>query len=215
MVHRLRSVVEPHVVILRPLPSVPASHLPLAAPVIVSGQEGLVALAHTLESLQLTGAADAPLAVFADVKRYHPDGVACDEILVPLLIIERESEYSVQFLDEVHALVAIEREYHLTVAARAESVFSGIARAYLAVVVYLPVHRENLFSVGREQRLSSALRVDDRQPFMTQYGRPSAVNAAPVRSAVPYLPRHAESLCPQRAHVALYIKYGSYSTHTL
>ena len=210
-----RSVVVLHVVIRCPVSLVPRFHLSLAAPVVVARQERLVAVAIAFKSLQLTGAIYAALVVVSDVERYHSYRVAGYKKLVLFLVIECEGEYTAQLLDEVHTLVAIECKDHLAVAAGLKLVFSGITGAYVAVIVYLAVHGKYLFEVGREQRLSAALRIDNRQSLMTQYGRTATINATPVRSTVSDFLRHVESLSPQCAHISLYIEYSSYSTHDL
>ena len=54
----------------------------------------------------------------------------------------------------------------------------------IAVVVYLTVDGKDLLAVGRVQRLSTRLRVDDRKPLVCKDCGAAYINTAPVRSAM-------------------------------
>ena len=118
-------------------------------------KEGLVTLALSFEGLQFGGHIDGAVAVVANIERYDADGVAGNQELVLLLVVEHEGEDATQVLEEVDALFAIEGKDDLTVAARLELILSGITAANLLMVIYLAVDSQHLLPVGREQRLSA------------------------------------------------------------
>ena len=70
-------------------------------------KERLVAVALSLERLQFAGDIYLAVGVVAYVKWNHAYGVAGDEVLVALGIVECESEYAVEVFEKVDALVAI------------------------------------------------------------------------------------------------------------
>ena len=185
----------------------------VAAVVIVARREGLILLAEALERLELARHVYRAVVVGAHVERYHANGVARNQELVGLLVVEREGEDAAELVDERRTLVAPQRQYHLTVAACHEGVAPGVAAANVAVVVNLAVDGQRHLSVGAHQRLPSRLGVDDGQPFMCQYGRPAAVYAAPVGSAVTYLPAHLQGLLPQFRRLLADVENCYYSTH--
>ena len=139
--------------------------------------------------------------------------VAGDEESVLLLVIKSEGEDAVQIFEKVDALVAIKRQNNLAVAARLEIITPLVSFSYLLVVVYLTVHSQHLLAAGREQRLTSALRVDNAQSLVSQYGASRTMNAAPVRTAVTYLLAHAKRLATQLWRLFLNVEYCYYSAH--
>ena len=139
--------------------------------------------------------------------------VAGDEESVLLLVIKSEGEDAVQIFEKVDALVAIKRQNNLTVAARLEIITPLVSFSYLLVVVYLTIHGQHLLAVGREQRLTSTLRVDNAQSLVRQYGASRTMNAAPVRTAVTYLLAHAKRLCAQLWRLLFNVEYCYYSAH--
>ena len=64
----------------------------------------------------------------------------------------------------------IERKDDFAVAARLEVVTSGILATNLLMIVNLAVDRQHHLPVGREQRLASALGIDDREAFVGKDG---------------------------------------------
>ena len=68
------------------------------------------------------------------------------------------------------ALLTIEGEDHLTVGARLELILTCIATTDLLMVVDLAIHCQHLLAIGREQRLSPTLRIDDTQSLVGEDG---------------------------------------------
>ena len=81
------------------------------------------------------------------------------------------------------------------------------------VIVDFPIDGKHLPAVGTIERLLAALRIHDAQTLVAQDGMPSAVDAAPVRTAVTNLLAHAQSLVAQLGGLLLDVKYTYYSTH--
>ena len=98
---------------------------------------------------------------------------------------------------------SIQRQYHLTVAARLKLILSGIATTNLLMVVYLTVHRQHLFPVGREQRLSPTLWVHNAQSLVSQNGAAATVYSTPVRSAVADFLTHLQCFFTQLMRLLL------------
>ena len=118
-------------------------------------------------------------------------GVAGNEELVALLIVEYEGKDAAEIFQKVDALVAIEGEDDLAVATRLEVILAGILLADVLMVIYLAIHGQHLLMVRRIQRLTARLRVDNAQSLVSQDGRAAAIDATPVRSAVTDLLTHA------------------------
>ena len=210
-----------HGLIVHPVALVVSAHTRLAAPVVVSRQERLIALALSLESLQLRSHQHLAVAVVAYIERYHADGVAGYEKLVTRLVVEHEGEYAVELLQhtaylpvaQVVGYAAVESQHHLAVAARLELVAPCKAAAKVLMVVYLAIHGQHLLAVGRKEWLAARLRVDDAQPLVGQYGTATHVYAAPVGAAVAYFLTHQQGLLAQLRRWFAYSKYCCYSTH--
>ena len=202
-----------HVVVLHPVALVPTLHSGVLAPVVVARQKRLVTLALTLQGLKLACHKHLSVGVVSDIKRYDAYMVAGDEESVLLLVIKSEGEDAVQIFEKVDALVAIKSQNNLAVAARLEIITPLVSFSYLLVVVYLTVHSQHLLAVGREQRLTSTLRVDNAQSLVRQYGASRTMNAAPVRTAVTYLLAHAKRLGAQLWRLLLNVEYCYYSAH--
>ncbi len=154
-------VVVLHVVIFHPVTGVVTLHATLFARIVVAGKELLVAVALTLKGFQFAGNINQPVAVVADVKGDDPNGVAGNKELVALGIVESKSEDAAQVFEKGRALVTIEGEYHLAVAACLKLIAVGVAAAQVPVVVNLTVDSQHLLAVGTEQRLPTRLRVND------------------------------------------------------
>ena len=206
-------------VVVHPIALPPAMHLGLAAVIVVTGQEGAVVAALPFEGLQLAGHAQGAVGMAADVQGDDTDGVAGYQVLVAYRIVEGKGIDAVELLQHprpVAVVVAqgllVEGQYDLAVAARQEGVV-GHALPQVAVVVNLAVHGQDACAVLRKEGLASALRVDDGEAFVRQYGRRAAVDAAPVGAAMAYLLRHVQGLLPQHFRWLPYIKYTYYSTH--
>ena len=189
--------------IVEPVSPVVALHARLPAPVIMSGREGFVSFALPFERLQFRGHIHGSAAVIAYIERYHSDGVAGYQEGILLFVVKGEGKDAGDVLQEVDAFVAIERKDDFAVAARLEVVTSGILAANLLMIVNLAVDGQHHLPVGREQRLSAALRVDDRETFVSKDGRAATINAAPVRTTVPDFLAHAQSLLAKLVRLLL------------
>ena len=200
-------------IVAGPFAFVPTDHLPLAARIVVAGQEGFVALAETLERLQFAGTIEGAVAVVSDIQRNDTYGVTGDEKLVALFVVEGKGKNAVQLLQKVDTLVAVECQYHLAVATRLKLVLTRIPLPDFAVVVNLAIDGKHLLAVGRVEGLASALGVDNREALMGQDGRASAIDAAPVGAPVTNLLGHGQGFLTPLGRLALNIEYGCYSTH--
>lgn len=143
-----RSVVVLHSGIVHPVAGVPAVHLALAPTVVVAGKERLVLVAETLKGFQLTAEVDVSILVASYIKGYHADGVAGDEVIVRLFVIEGKGEDAVQFFEEADAFVFVKGKDDFAVGTGLEGVFSGIAGTDVAMVVNLAIDGKHLFAVG-------------------------------------------------------------------
>ena len=106
----------------------------------------------------------------ADVERNDANGVARQEEFVALAVIEGKGKDAAEFLEEVDAAVAVQRQDDLAVRPGLEIVAPGIMGTDVAVVVYLTIHGQHGLTVGRIQRLATRLGVDDRQPLVGEDG---------------------------------------------
>ena len=111
----------------------------------MSGQERLIALTLTFEGFQFGGDIDGAVAVISYIKRYHADGVAGNQELIALLIVEHKSKNAAELLEEVDAFLTIEGKDDLTVGARLKLVLPSKAATDLLMVVDLAIHRQYLF----------------------------------------------------------------------
>ena len=144
-----------HGVVLHPIATIVPFHSWVYTPIVVSGQEGLIALALAFEGFQFGGDIHGAVAVISNIKRYHADGVAGNQELVALFIVEHESEDTTEVFEEVNALLTIQSQDNLTVGARLKLVLSGKAATDLLMVVNLTIHGQDLFTVGRIEGLST------------------------------------------------------------
>ena len=182
----------------------------------MAGQERLVAFALPFQGLQLAGDIDLSVSVVkADIQRNDSDGVAGDQESIFFCVIECKCENPVQFLQEIRSLVAVQGENDLTIAARTEIIFPGVAAADLLMVVDLAVHCQHLLPVRGEERLSAGLRVHDAQALVGHDGAPAAPDAAPVRPPVPKFAAHPESLPAHGVGLFANVENAGYSTHDL
>ena len=159
-----------HRVVLHPVSTIIPLHAWIHAPVVMAGQERLIALALTFEGLQLGSHIDSAVAVVAYIKRDHPDRIAGNQELILFLVVEHEGEDATQLFEEIDALVAIEGQYHLTVGTRLELILPRIAATDFLMVIDLAIHGKHQFLIRREEGLSTRLRVHDTQALMRQDG---------------------------------------------
>ena len=114
----------------------------------MTGQERLVVLALSFERFQFGGHIHLAVGIATDIKGNHTDGVAGNEKLVGLLIVEHEGKDAAQVLEEVNTFLAIERQDDLAVGARLELILPSIAAADILMVIDLAIDSQDLFPVG-------------------------------------------------------------------
>ena len=121
----------------------------------MSRQEGLVALTLAFEGFQFAGHIDRAVAVVANIKRYHANGITGNEKLIPLFIIEHKGKDAAEVFQEVDALFTIEGQDNLAVRACLELILTSKATTNLLVVIDFSIDSQHLFAVWREEGLSA------------------------------------------------------------
>ena len=72
-------------------------------------KEWLIAVALPFQGLEFTGCIYFPVSIVkADIQRDYSDGVAGDQELIPFHVVERESENTAEFLQEIRSPLTIE-----------------------------------------------------------------------------------------------------------
>ena len=150
----------------------------------MTGQKGLISFALAFQGLQLAGHIHFSVGVIAYVQGDYANGVACNQELVLLLIVEGKGENAVQVFQEMDALLLIKGQDYLTVASCLEGKLAGHLTPDVLMVVYFAVYGQDVFAVGAEKGLFAALRVHNRKTLVGQDGCPAAVDAAPVGASV-------------------------------
>ena len=147
-------------------------------------------------------------AVVAPVQRTHAHRIARNEIALRGPVPQREREDTVEAVEPaggaVHRIAcgfAIQRIDHLAIGPTLERVRLRQLLLKLTVVVYLAVDRQHQRAVRRPQRLRTAGRVDDGQPFVHQDRALVDVHAAPVGATVTLALRQFQCQAPQRADI--------------
>jgi hypothetical protein len=163
----------------------------------VARQERLVALTLAFQSLEFTGHIDGAVAVISYIKRYHTNGVTGYEELVLLFVVEHKGKDAAEVFEEVDAFLTVESKDYLAVATGLKLILAGIAATNLLVVINLTIDSQYLFTVWREQGLTTTLRVNDAQSLMGKDGRAATVDTTPVRSAVTDLLTHLQRFITQ------------------
>ena len=137
-----------HGLIFEPVALVVALHAGVGTPVVMAGEERLVVLALSFERFQFGGHIHLAVGIATDIKRNHTDRIAGNQELICLFVVEHEGKDAAQVFEEVNALLTIERQDNLTVAARLELILSGIAATDILMVVNLSIDSQDLFPVG-------------------------------------------------------------------
>ena len=94
-----------------------------------------------------------------------------------------------------------------------EGVVRLVLLAQRAVVVDLPVHRQNQRSVLAAQRLRARIHADDRQALVHQDGAFVVVDAGPVRAAVAHPARLLQRLGAQGGGIGLEVEDAEDRAH--
>ena len=194
-----------HRIVVRPVAVVIARHAGRFAPVEMSGQEGLIAVALPFQSLQLAGDIDHAVGIVADVEGDDADGVAGNEEGIAFDIIEGKGEDAAQLLHHGSDVGgsglgvgrhhgAIEGEDDLAVAARLEEIAVVHTPTKVLMIIDFAIDGEHLLLVGGKEGLSARLRIDDAQAFMGKDGGATAVDAAPVGTTMPDFLTHSQRL---------------------
>jgi hypothetical protein len=169
----------------------------------MSRQERLILSADTLQRLELTGHAYMSLRILTYIKRYDAYRVTSHQILVTLSIIQGKGKNTVQSLKHTDKIllaatgtysIAVQRQDNLTVTAGTERVSALILTAYSLMVVNLTVNGQHLQTVLTEQRLTARLGINYTQTLMSQDGRATAPDTAPVGTAMTYPTTHFQCL---------------------
>ena len=149
--------------------------------------------AHGRQRLHLGSDVEAALVVAPRVQGDDAQMVARDDVAVLLEVVEDEGEDPVEAVQEVAALLRVQAENDLAVAAcpGVEGVDPGLQ---LPVVVDLPVHGEYMGLRRVEERLGAVFHVDDGQPVVCQHGAVVHEDAGPVGAAVPLQLRERQHL---------------------
>ena len=153
--------------------------------------------ADALKSLQLAGHIVAAFFIPALVQRNNTDFVTPHQIDIFFCIVEGKGEYAAQVLKEIHAFFAVQRKDYLAVAAGLEKILSFKAAADFLMIVDFAVRSKDKLSVRAQQGLPAAQRVNNGKTLVGKHRIPPGIDPAPVRPAVPYLPRHVEHNIPQ------------------
>ena len=192
---------------------VPFLHLPLAAPVVVAGEESFVSLAITLKGLQLTGTIDRAVSIVSDIEGNDTDRVTRYEEIVFLLIVECKSKNAVEIFQKIDTLLPIERKDHFAVGASSVNISICRSLADFPMVIDFSVDRQRLLPIGCIHRLFSTLRINDGKTLMTKNGRLSAIDTTPIRTTVAYFPAHGKCFLTQLIRGTLYVEYAYDSAH--
>jgi hypothetical protein len=163
----------------------------------VARQERLVALTLSFEGLEFTGHIDGTISIITNIERYDTNGVTGYEELVLLFVVEHKGKDAAEVFEEVDAFLTVESKDYLAVATGLKLILAGIAATNLLVVINLTIDSQYLFTVWREQGLTTTLRVNDAQSLVGKDGRATTVDTTPVRSAVTDLLTHLQRFITQ------------------
>ena len=108
-----------------------------------------------------------------------------------LRVIEHKGEDTVESVDEVGAILFVERQNDLAVGTRLKLISSSKLATDILMVVYLAIDGEHLLAIGREQWLTTREGIYDSQSLMCQNGISITIDSAPIGTAVSYLSRHS------------------------
>ena len=168
-------------------------------------QERLVALALAFEGLQFGGHVDGAVAVVTDIEGNDADGVAGYEKLVAFLIVEHEGKDAAEVFKEVDALLAIQSQDDLAVAAGLEVVLPGKASPDVLMVIDFAIDGQNLFLVGRVEGLPTRFGVDDAEPLVGKNGASATIDATPVGPAVANFLTHLQGFVAEGLRLLFHI----------
>jgi hypothetical protein len=166
-------------------------------------QERLVLGADALKSLELAGYADMTFLILSYIEWNNAYGVAGNQIFITLCVIQCKCKDSVQTLKHTDKIllaasgthsITIKRQDNLAVTAGTERVSALILTTYCLMVVYLTVYGQHLQTILAEKGLTARLRVHNTQTLVSQYGRASTPDSAPVRTAVTNPATHFQCL---------------------
>ncbi|MNC03055.1 hypothetical protein D3C75_504480 [compost metagenome] len=199
--------------VLHPVPFVPLLEFAILAPEVMSGREGLDALAHRHQGLHLGGDIEVAVLVAAGIEGDDPHVVTANQIGILFGVIEDEGKDAVQIVQEGGALLLVEGEQHLAVGVGLELEVDLEALLEFLVVVDLAVDGQYVSALGVVERLGAIARIDDGQALVHQDGLVGAVDAGPVRPAVTQSLGHLQGRFAQGGGVGLDVQNAENRTH--
>ncbi len=141
------------------------------------------------------GREEEPVALLRIVERFDAEGVAREEAALLALVPECEREHAAQWLHAIRAVLFVEPEDHLRVAARVEDHALALEiGSQFGEVVDLPVENNGEPPVGGGHRLvASGAEVEHRETCVGEAGRALLLrpNSGVIRAAVPHRQLHA------------------------
>jgi len=204
---------------LHPIAFVPALHAWLTAPIVVTWEEHLVALALSLKGLKFGSNIDGSVAVVADVERNDTYGIAGNEKFVAQLIVEHEGKDAVEVLEKVDALFTIEGKDDFAIGTRLEVVEARQTATNFLMVVYLSVDGQNQLPFALSGRsiegLSPTLWVDNAESLMGKNGRTAHIDSTPIWSAMAQFLAHRQRFITQLLRLFPDIQDCYYTTHVI
>ena len=181
----------------------------------MSRQKRLIVFTLSFEGFELGGHIHLSVAVVTNVKWNHANGIAGNEELVLLLVVERKGKDAAEVFKEVNSLITLKCKNNLAVAARLEFVLTSIETANFLMVVDLTVHGKYLLPIWREKGLATRFWVYDTQTLVSENGAAATVDTTPVWSAVTDLLTHFQCFLTKSLCLLFYVQYCYYSTHNL
>ena len=118
-------------------------------------------------------------------------------------------------IPNVHGEASVQGQNHLAIATRLKLILTSIQATDILMVVYLTIDSQDLFAVGRIERLSPTLRIDNAQSFVSQYGTTATIYTTPVWSAMPDLLAHTQCFLTLLWRLLCHIQDSYYSTHNI
>ena len=131
------------------------------------------------------------------IQRYNSDVVTSDQEAIFFNIIQCKSKNAVQIFQKIRTFFPIKCQYYFTIRLGHKLVFPFKVFSYFAMVVYFTIHSQYQFAVFAEKWLTSGLRINDCQTFVSQDCIFRNIYARPVGSAMTNGFRHIQHLRTQ------------------
>ena len=124
-----------HCVVLHPVTTIIPFYTRRHAPIVMTRQERFVTFALSFKGFQFGSHVDSTVTVVAYIKRYNANGIAGNEELIALLVIEHKGEDATQVFEEIDAFLTIECQNDFTVGTCLELILACIATPNLLMIV--------------------------------------------------------------------------------